>query len=53
MIFEAVMQNIKISYEILLVMSFKMSLNFTEMSHINNIINKINDPILFQVIPKA
>ena len=33
------MQNIKISYEI--------------MAHINNIINKINDPILFQVIPKT
>ena len=45
------MKNIKISYEILLVMSFKMSLNFTEMGHINNIINQIYDPVLFQAIP--
>ena len=46
-----VMQNIENSHAILsllLLMSFQMSLNCTEIVYINDIINNINDKISFQ-----
>ena len=47
------MQNIKNSHEILMLMLRKMSLNCTEMAYINDIINDINDEILFLTMPIA
>ena len=47
------MQNIKISYKILLLMQWKMLLNCISMTKINDIINKINDRIVSLAIPIA
>ena len=50
-----VMQNIRTSREILSLMliSWEMSLNCTEMAYINNIVNDINDKVSFLRISSA